>query len=123
MAAASAAGVDLGRDFLEKQAMRASGATNHRPHRGEGGIAEKWSGRLIPVLSAGFGGTLNYYFVRSWDAGRRKSRHRAVGSQRLLEGERYRLPDILYFIPRDESGHQRLLRSSADGYRRVRAAK
>jgi hypothetical protein len=51
-------------------------------------VAEKWSGRLIPVLSAGFGGTLNYYFVRSWGRRAQKhllARHRAVRSQRLLD--------------------------------------
>jgi hypothetical protein len=52
-------------------------------------VAEKWSGRLIPILSAGAGGTLNYYFVRSW--GRRAQRHfaerhRSVREQGLSRG-------------------------------------
>jgi len=29
-------------------------------------VAEKWSGRLVPVLSSAIGGTPNYYFVREW---------------------------------------------------------
>jgi hypothetical protein len=83
LAAASAAGLDLGRDFLEKQ------AAEHLVPRvvdliavrlGEE-VVEKWAGRLIPVISAGTGAALNYYFVRAW--GRRaqkhfEARHRAV---------------------------------------------
>ena len=36
-------------------------------------VAEKWAGRLIPVLSGVIGGTLNYYFIREW--GRRAKDH------------------------------------------------
>ena len=36
-------------------------------------FAEKWTARAIPILSAGAGGTLNYYFVRAW--GRRAQKH------------------------------------------------
>ena len=75
MAAASAAGVDLGREFVEKnvvnrlvpriiQQIAAKGSTE---------FVEKWAGRLIPVVSSLIGGTLNYYFVRGW--GERAHRH------------------------------------------------
>ena len=68
IAAASAAGVDLGREFLEKnvvnrvipqivQRIAAKASTE---------FVEKWAGRLIPVVSSLIGGTLNYYFVRGW---------------------------------------------------------
>jgi uncharacterized protein (DUF697 family) len=68
IATASAAGVDVGKDFLEKEVLErfvpriirriaASASTE---------VAEKWSGRLVPVLSSVIGGTLNYYFVREW---------------------------------------------------------
>lgn len=68
IAAASAAGVDLGREFLEKnvvnrivpriiQQIAAKASTE---------FVEKWAGRLIPVVSSLIGGTLNYYFVRGW---------------------------------------------------------
>jgi hypothetical protein len=36
-------------------------------------VAEKWAGRIVPVLSAGAAGALNYYFVRGW--GRRAQKH------------------------------------------------
>src|SRR5216110_1554518 len=68
IAAASAAGVDVGRDLLEKsvvnklipriiQRMAAKASTE---------LVEKWAGRLIPVVSSLIGATLNYYFVRGW---------------------------------------------------------
>ena len=68
IAAATAAGVDLGRDLLEKnvvnrliprivQRIAAKASTE---------FVEKWAGRLIPVVSSLIGGTLNYYFVRGW---------------------------------------------------------
>jgi uncharacterized protein (DUF697 family) len=68
IAAASAAGVDLGRELLEKnlvnrlvprviQRIAAKASTE---------FVEKWAGRLVPVVSSLIGGTLNYYFVRGW---------------------------------------------------------
>jgi hypothetical protein len=90
MAAASAAGLDLGRDFVEKQAIErlVPRIIDRIAVKVGAEVAEKWSGRLIPILSAGFGGTLNYYFVRSWGRRAQKhllARHRAVRSQRLLD--------------------------------------
>jgi uncharacterized protein (DUF697 family) len=75
LAAASAAGLDLGRDFIEKQAIEriVPRIIDRIAVRVGAEVAEKWSARLIPVLSAGAGGTLNYYFVRSW--GRRAQKH------------------------------------------------
>jgi hypothetical protein len=75
VAAASAAGLDLGREFLEKQAMErvVPRIIDRMAAKMGAEVAEKWSGRLIPLLSAGVGGALNYYFVRAW--GRRAHRH------------------------------------------------
>jgi hypothetical protein len=36
-------------------------------------IVEKWTARLIPVVSGVIGGSLNYYFVKVW--GRRALGH------------------------------------------------
>ncbi len=68
LAAASAAGVDMGKDLMRKQvierfvpriieriAVQASG------ERAENGLC-----RLVPVLGSVMGGALNYYFVRGW---------------------------------------------------------
>jgi uncharacterized protein (DUF697 family) len=75
MAAAGAAGIDLGKDLAEKQlaeklAPRIAGRLAVRI--GEES-AEKWVGRLIPLASSAIGGALNYTFVRSW--GRRVQKH------------------------------------------------
>jgi len=88
MAAASAAGLDLGKDFLEKQAVErlAPRIMDLVAAKMSAEIAEKWTARLIPLLSAGAGGVLNYYFVRAW--GRRaqkhfEERHRVVRAQKF----------------------------------------
>jgi hypothetical protein len=75
IAVASAAGVDLGRDFLEKQAMErlVPRIIDRVAVKVGAEVAEKWAGRVVPVLSAGFAGAINYYFVRSW--GRRAQKH------------------------------------------------
>jgi uncharacterized protein (DUF697 family) len=75
IAAAGAAGIDLGKDLAEKQlaerlAPRIAGSLAVRI--GEES-AEKWVGRLVPLASSAIGGALNYTFVRSW--GRRVQRH------------------------------------------------
>jgi uncharacterized membrane protein YebE (DUF533 family) len=75
MAAAGAAGVDLGKDLAEKQMIEKLApriATRLAVHLGEES-AEKWVGRLVPLASSAIGGALNYSFVRSW--GRRVQRH------------------------------------------------
>jgi EcsC protein family len=75
IAAATAAGVDLGRDFLKKQAAERLVPTlvDRIAVRVGSEIAEKWAGRIFPVVSAGAGATINYYFVRGW--GRRAQKH------------------------------------------------
>lgn len=90
LAAASAAGLDLGREFLEKQAVErvVPRIIDRIAVKVGAEVAEKWSGRLIPILSAGAGATLNYYFVRAW--GRRAQqhfleRHREVRAGRFSE--------------------------------------
>jgi uncharacterized protein (DUF697 family) len=75
LAAASAAGVDISRELIEKsvlnrfvprviQAIAVEASTE---------VVERWAGRLIPVVSSIIGGSLNYYFVRAW--GERAMRH------------------------------------------------
>jgi hypothetical protein len=75
IAAASAAGLDLGRDFLEKQAIErlVPRIIDRMAVKVGSEVAEKWAGRIVPVLSAGTAGALNYYFVRAW--GRRAQTH------------------------------------------------
>lgn len=75
VAVASAAGVDLGRDFLEKQAVErlVPRIVDRVAVRVGAEVAEKWAGRVVPVVSAGVAGAINYYFVRAW--GRRAQKH------------------------------------------------
>lgn len=75
MAAASAAGVDLGREFLEKQAADriVPRIIERMAVRMSAEVAEKWGSRILPTIGGVIGGTLNYYFVREW--GRRAQEH------------------------------------------------
>jgi uncharacterized protein (DUF697 family) len=75
LAAAGAAGIDLGKDLAEKQiaerlAPRIAGRLAVRI--GEES-AEKWVGRMVPLASSAIGGALNYTFIRTW--GRRVKGH------------------------------------------------
>jgi uncharacterized protein (DUF697 family) len=97
LAAASAAGLDLGRDFVEKQAVEriVPRIIDRIAARVGSEVAEKWSGRLIPLLSSGFGGALNYYFVRSWGRRAQKhflERHRGVRTRSLPDSKLLNLP-------------------------------
>jgi hypothetical protein len=83
--------LDLGREFVEKRAIEQviPRIMDRIAVKVGAEVAEKWSGRLIPILSAGAGGTLNYYFVRSWGRRAQKhfaERHRAVREQGLSRG-------------------------------------
>src|SRR5260370_24930742 len=68
IAAASAAGVDLGRDLLEKNLVNRliPRVIQRIAAKASAEFVEKWSGRLIPIASSLIGATLNYYFVRGW---------------------------------------------------------
>ena len=75
IAAGTAAGVDLGRDFLEKQAIErmAQRIVDQIAVKVGAEVAEKWAARIIPIVSAGAAAAINYYFVRAW--GRRAQKH------------------------------------------------
>lgn len=106
VAAASAAGVDLGRDFLEKQAVErvVPRLVDQVAVKVGAEVAEKWAGRIIPVVSAGVAGAVNYYFVRSWGRRAQKhflDRHRAVLAQQDLRLRPSAVPPLL---PAAENG-------------------
>jgi hypothetical protein len=75
LATASAAGVDLSREFLEKELVSRMVPRVIRSIAVQASteVVEKWSGRLIPVASSFIGGGLNYYFIRAW--GERANTH------------------------------------------------
>ena len=68
VAAASAAGVDVGRELMEKQVFRRVLPRLIDAIAAQAGkeVAEKIAGRIVPVLSSAVGATLNYYFLRVW---------------------------------------------------------
>ena len=68
VAAASAAGVDIGRELVERQVVRRFVPRVINAIAAQAGkeVAEKIAGRIVPVLSSAVGATLNYYFLRAW---------------------------------------------------------
>jgi uncharacterized protein (DUF697 family) len=75
IAAASAAGVDISRELLEKEVVNrfVPRVIQRIAVKASGEVVEKWSGRFIPLASSLIGAGLNYYFVRAW--GERAQKH------------------------------------------------
>jgi len=75
IATASAAGVDLGKELLEKEVVaRFVPRVIERVAVKVGAeLTEKMAARVVPLLSAALAGMLNYYFIRGW--GNRAQRH------------------------------------------------
>ena len=75
IAAASAAGVDISRELLEKEVVYrfVPRVIRRIAVQASKEFVEKWSGRLIPIASSVIGAALNYYFVRAW--GERAKNH------------------------------------------------
>jgi hypothetical protein len=86
LAAASAAGLDLTREFLEKRVVEhvVPRVIDLIAVKVGAEVAEKWIGRVLPVVSAGTAGVLNYYFIRGW--GRRAQSH-FLARRRALPGD------------------------------------
>ena len=87
VAAATAAGVDVGRELVERQVVRRLVPRLIDAMAAQLGkeVAEKIAGRVVPVLSSAIGATLNYYFLRAW--GERamlhfRARHMAAREQK-----------------------------------------
>lgn len=68
IAAASAAGVDLGRELLEKEVVNrfVPRVIERIAARAGAEVVEKWAGRVIPLASSAIGAGLNYWFVKAW---------------------------------------------------------
>ena len=101
IAAASAAGVDISRELLEKEVINkfVPRVIQRIAARASTEVVEKWAGRMIPVVSSALGAGLNYWFVRAW--GRRamahfRRRHLAVRQRERaltsISGEQASLP-------------------------------
>lgn len=109
IAAASAAGVDISRELLEKEVVNrfVPKVIQRIAARASAEVVEKWAGRLIPVTSSVIGGVLNYYFVRAW--GQRALQHfrkRHIEKRDiLLEQQREPTGDSLPVPPRPALPH------------------
>jgi uncharacterized protein (DUF697 family) len=102
IAAASAAGVDISRELIEKEVVNkfVPKVIQRIAARASSEVVEKWTGRMIPIASSAIGAGLNYYFVRAW--GRRAQDHfrqrhlelrrSATAEQALPSAEPVRLP-------------------------------
>jgi len=95
IAAASAAGVDISRELLEKEVVNrfVPKVIQRIAARASAEVVEKWAGRLIPVTSSAIGCVLNYYFVRAW-SGRALTHFRAkhLAARSTLAKEQMQLP-------------------------------
>src|SRR6202162_579387 len=68
IAAASAAGVDISRELLEKEVVNkfVPRVIQRIAAKASTEVVEKWAGRMIPLVSSALGAGLNYWFVRAW---------------------------------------------------------
>ena len=68
VAAASAAGVDISRELLEKEVINkfVPRVIQRIAAKASAEVVEKWAGRVIPLASSAIGAGLNYWFVRAW---------------------------------------------------------
>jgi uncharacterized protein (DUF697 family) len=68
VAAASAAGVDISRELLEKEVVNkfVPRVIQRIAAKASTEVVEKWAGRVIPLASSAIGAALNYWFVRAW---------------------------------------------------------
>src|ERR1700684_1772972 len=82
IAAASAAGVDISRELVEKEVVNkfVPRVIQRIAARASTEVVEKWAGRMIPLVSSALGAGLNYWFVRAWG-----ERARAHFRQRHLQ--------------------------------------
>jgi len=98
IAAASAAGVDISRELLEKEIVNkfVPRVIQRIAAKASAEVVEKWAGRVIPLASSAIGAGLNYWFVKAWGerakmhfrqrhlALRQRARHAALTSQDQL---------------------------------------
>jgi uncharacterized protein (DUF697 family) len=96
IAAATAAGVDVSKELLERTVLKTfvQRVIARIASRFSAEFAEKMVARAVPILSSAVGAALNYYFVRAW--GRRAVAH---FRQRHLEERSRRVPRPILLGP------------------------
>jgi hypothetical protein len=95
IAAASAAGVDISRELLEKEVVNkfVPRVIQRIAARASTEVVEKWAGRMIPLLSSALGAGLNYWFVRAW--GERAKAHFRQRYLQVREQSRHQILDAI----------------------------
>ena len=96
IAAASAAGVDMSRELLEKEVINkfVPRVIQRIAARASTEVVEKWAGRVIPLASSAIGAGLNYWFVRAWGERARahfRERHLKLRQQERVAGDQFTL--------------------------------
>jgi len=96
IAAASAAGVDISREVLEKEVVQrfVPRVIQRIAAKASAEVVEKWAVRVIPLASSAIGAGLNYWFVRAW--GERalahfRTRHLQLRQREHLAGNQFTL--------------------------------
>src|SRR4030081_713389 len=95
IAAASAAGVDISRELLEKEVVSkfVPRVIQRIAARASAEVVEKWAGRVIPLASSAIGAGLNYWFVRAWgERAKAHFRQRHLEIRNQMNRERKALP-------------------------------
>jgi|ERR1700728_135812 len=100
IAAASAAGVDISREILEKEVVNkfVPRVIQRIAARASAEVVEKWAGRLIPLTSSAIGAALNYWFVRAWGERAKahfRKRHIQLRQQAQQAALEHQAPQIL----------------------------
>src|SRR5437763_15287748 len=90
IAAASAAGLDVSREFVEKEVVQrfVPRVIQRIAAKASAEVVEKWAGRVIPLASSAIGAGLNYWFVRAWGERARahfRQRHLQLGQARVTD--------------------------------------
>jgi len=88
IAAASAAGLDVSREFVEREVVQrfVPRVIQRIAAKASAEMVEKWAGRVIPLASSAIGAGLNYWFVRAW--GERARTHFRQRHLQLRQSER-----------------------------------
>ena len=105
IAAASAAGVDISRELLEKEVVNkfVPRVIQRIAARASAEVVEKWAGRVIPLASSALGAGLNYWFVRAWgERAKAHFRQRHLEIRSRMNREREALP-VSTALPRVSS--------------------
>jgi hypothetical protein len=96
IAAATAAGVDISKELLERTLLKTfvQRVIGRIAARFSAEFAEKAVARAVPILSSAVGAVLNYYFVRAWG-----DRVQAHFRQRHIEERTRRIPQPILLGP------------------------